>query len=123
MSADIDVVIVGAGAAGIAAARRLAPTPLSVLLIEATARIGGRASTCNIANMPLDLGCEWLHSADQNPLVAIARDNGFIVDEGEPGWGAHVGSKFSKKDQKAFRAASAKFWDALEEAADRRRGQ
>ncbi len=42
-----DVVIVGAGAAGIAAARRLAGARLSVLLIEATARIGGRAWTCD----------------------------------------------------------------------------
>ncbi len=60
----MDVVVVGAGAAGIAAARRLARTQLSVQLIEAATRIGGRAWTCNIAGLPLDLGCEWLHSAD-----------------------------------------------------------
>ncbi|WP_294532740.1 FAD-dependent oxidoreductase [uncultured Rhodoblastus sp.] len=86
MSADIDVVIVGAGAAGIAAARRLAPTMLSVLLIEATARVGGRASTCNIANMPLDLGCEWLHSADRNHWTRLAEASGYAIDQRDPAW-------------------------------------
>jgi choline dehydrogenase-like flavoprotein len=43
MSVDVDIVIVGAGAAGIAAAPRLTPTPLSVLLLEATGRIGRMA--------------------------------------------------------------------------------
>jgi monoamine oxidase len=67
MSTNADVVIVGAGAAGIAAARRLARSGLSVMALEATARIGGRAWTCNVAGLPLDLGCGWLHSADRNP--------------------------------------------------------
>jgi monoamine oxidase len=88
MSADIDVVIVGAGAAGIAAARRLAPTPLSVLLVEASARIGGRAWTCDIAGLPLDLGCEWLHSADRNPWTQIAEQSSFALERGDPGWNA-----------------------------------
>ena len=72
MSADIDVVIVGGGAAGIGAARRLAASALSVLLIEATPRLGGRAWTHEVSGLPLDMGCGWLHSADRNAWTRIA---------------------------------------------------
>ena len=67
MTTDVDVVIIGAGAAGIAAARRLAASHLSAIVLEATARVGGRAWTCEVAGMRPDLGCGWLHSADRNP--------------------------------------------------------
>jgi monoamine oxidase len=76
MTADVDVVIIGAGAAGIVAARRLAASPLSAMVLEATARVGGRAWTCDFAGMQLDLGCGWLHSADRNPWTRIAEANG-----------------------------------------------
>ena len=76
-----DVVIVGAGAAGIAAARRLAMTGLSAMVLEATARVGGRAWTCDVAGLRLDLGCGWLHSANRNPWTRIAEAAGFAVDE------------------------------------------
>ena len=56
MAADADVVIIGAGAAGIAAARRLAASHLSAIVLEATARVGGRAWTCDIAGMRLRSG-------------------------------------------------------------------
>ena len=69
MSADIDVVIVGGGAAGIGAARRLAKSGRSALLLEASSRLGGRGWTHEVSGLPLDLGCGWLHSADHNPLV------------------------------------------------------
>jgi monoamine oxidase len=63
---DIDIAIVGAGAAGIGAARRLAGSGLKVMMIEAAPRIGGRAWTWDIAGMKLDMGCAWLHSASRN---------------------------------------------------------
>jgi monoamine oxidase len=84
MSADVDVIIVGAGAAGIAAARRLATTGLSVSLLEASARIGGRAWTCDIAGLRLDMGCGWLHSADRNAWTAITEASGFDVNRRPP---------------------------------------
>ena len=67
MTANPDVVIVGAGAAGVAAARRLAASELSSIVLEATARVGGRGWTLMSGVCGLDLGCEWLHSADRNP--------------------------------------------------------
>jgi monoamine oxidase len=69
----LDVVIVGAGAAGIAAVRRLAELGLSALLVEAKTMVGGRASTDNDTfGVPFDLGCYWFHSPDHNPLIAHA---------------------------------------------------
>ena len=72
MSGNFDVVIVGGGAAGIGAARRLAQTELSTLVLEASPRLGGRAWTHEIAGLDLDLGCGWFHSAERNAWVTIA---------------------------------------------------
>jgi monoamine oxidase len=86
MSMDFDVAIIGAGAAGVGAARRLSTSGLSVVLLEASARIGGRAWTCDIAGLHLDLGCGWLHSADRNSWTRIAEASGFEVDRRTPAW-------------------------------------
>ncbi|HEX6118483.1 MAG TPA: FAD-dependent oxidoreductase [Dongiaceae bacterium] len=78
---DLDLVIVGAGAAGIGAARAAARAGLSHQEIEASHRIGGRAYTEDLApGVPFDLGCHWLHSSDINPLVAEADRLGFAID-------------------------------------------
>jgi monoamine oxidase len=83
-----DIAIVGAGAAGIGAARRLAGSGLTTLVLEALPRPGGRAWTREVAGMKLDLGCGWLHSADHNPWTRIAERGGFTVDRRTPAWGA-----------------------------------
>ena len=68
-----DVVVIGAGSAGLAAARTASEEGLSVVLIEASHRIGGRAFTdTESLGFPFDLGCHWMHSASLNPYVAIA---------------------------------------------------
>ena len=84
---DPDIVIVGAGAAGIGAARRLAGSGLSTLVLEALPRPGGRAWTHRAAGVSLDLGCGWLHSADRNPWTRVAEETGFTVDRRTPAWG------------------------------------
>ena len=102
MSTDADVVIVGAGAAGIAAARRLATSGLSAMVLEATGRIGGRAWTCDVAGLHLDLGCGWLHSADRNPWTRVAEAAGFAVDRRTPAWGRQYRDLgFSQAEQAA----------------------
>lgn len=79
--ADVDVVIVGAGAAGLGAAKRARELGLSFTLVEASHRIGGRAYTEEIApGVPFDLGCHWLHSASINPFTRIADTHGFIYE-------------------------------------------
>jgi monoamine oxidase len=72
-SSEVDVVIVGAGATGIAAARRLAAANRRFALIEAAPRIGGRCATdTKIFGVPYDLGAHWIHNPDGNPLAKAA---------------------------------------------------
>ena len=98
----IDVAIIGAGAAGIAAARKLQAARLSVQLLEARSSVGGRAHT-NISSLgvPADCGAAWLHFADINPLTQIARDTGYTVIEQRPDWGgrAHLGRTQPTEDE------------------------
>lgn len=117
MGADIDVVIVGGGAAGIGAARRLAASGLSALLIEATSRLGGRAWTHEVSGLPLDMGCGWLHSADRNAWTRIAEASGFAVDRREPAWGKQYGDLgFTRAEQAEARRAFAAWIERMTDA-------
>lgn len=85
-SADPDVVVVGAGAAGLAAARTLLDRGLSVSVLEADNRIGGRAWTeSQTFGFPYDRGCHWLHHASSNVWREYAKNHGFDVfpDDGD----------------------------------------
>ncbi len=71
--ADYDVVIVGAGAAGIAAAQTLKKAGRSYVIVEALDRIGGRAWTdSRTFGVPFDIGCAWLHAGNNNPFKGFA---------------------------------------------------
>lgn len=110
MTSRYDAVVVGAGAAGIAAARELAGAGRSVLVIEARDRVGGRAWTVHHQGLPIDLGCGWLHSADRNPWTALASTLGFAIDRNPPPWGRQfLDIGFSPADQVAARDAVARF--------------
>mgnify|MGYP001793131513 CR=1 FL=1 len=86
-TAEFDVVVVGAGAAGVGAGRVLAEAGRRFVILEARDRIGGRAWTIDSGHgYPVDLGCEWLHSAPTNPLVPLARNLGVEVDEYAEYW-------------------------------------
>ncbi|MGI9303507.1 MAG: flavin monoamine oxidase family protein [Gammaproteobacteria bacterium] len=99
-SADCDVIVVGAGSAGIAAARELLAHNYSVRVLEARARIGGRAYTEAVTfGVPADHGCHWLHSADVNPLTPIARELGFTVVERNPAWAAAAGKMILSSEE------------------------
>ncbi len=74
--ASPDVVVVGAGSAGIAAARRLMGAGLTVTVVEARDRVGGRTLTARFKGHPLDLGAHWLHAGPINPLVTLGRKRG-----------------------------------------------
>ena len=100
MADQVDVAIVGGGAAGIAAARRLVSQKRSILLIEELPRLGGRARSTKIQGLPVDLGCGWLHSAERNPLTALAEAQGNFVDRSESAWQRQLGNiNFSVEDQ------------------------
>jgi monoamine oxidase len=84
---EVDIAVIGAGAAGIGAARRLVGAGgVTVLVLEARGRVGGRVNTIEPAGFPLDRGAEWLHSADRNPLSPIPQRLGFSVHRRPPEW-------------------------------------
>lgn len=70
------VIVIGAGFAGIAAARRLKSAGRDVTILEARDRIGGRALTDKSGHVPVDLGASWLHYGERNALAAAARNSG-----------------------------------------------
>jgi monoamine oxidase len=116
---DQDVVIIGAGAAGLAAGRRLAQSRLRCLIVEGRPRIGGRAHTVKINGYPLDLGCGWLHSADRNPLTQRLADRGFTIDKTPPRWDRQsLDLGFSEEDQEAFNEVWEAFQARMKEAGD-----
>lgn len=76
---DVDVVVIGAGLAGLGAATALRAAGRSALVLEAQGRIGGRAWTTHppeLGGAWFDMGAVWLHNAETNPLVPIARAAG-----------------------------------------------
>lgn len=80
MSAATDLVIVGAGAAGLAAAHAARAHGLGFRVLEAGQRVGGRAYTESASlGVPFDHGCQWLHSASANPFAAMASQWGMGV--------------------------------------------
>jgi len=87
LPSEVDVAVIGAGAAGIAAARRLAAdSGVSVLVLEARERPGGRAWTVEADGIPMDWGCEWRHSADRNVLALLAKQLRCGINEWPPDW-------------------------------------
>ena len=114
MLSQSDVVVVGAGAAGIAAARRLKDAGVPCLLVEARNRLGGRGRSVKHGGHGVDLGCGWLHSAETNPFVAIAEAQGRAIDRSTPSWGRPaLENAFPLAEQRAYQQAMASFYDRL----------
>jgi monoamine oxidase len=76
---DVDVIVVGAGLAGLGAAAALRDAGRRAVVLEASSRIGGRAWTTHppeLGGVWFDMGAVWLHAAERNPLVSIAQELG-----------------------------------------------
>lgn len=114
---EIAVAIIGAGAAGLAAAHTLARANIPFLLIDSRTRLGGRAVTDTSHHLPLDLGCGWLHSANKNPWAAIAYKMGFHIDKTPPPWERQTFDQgMSAAEQKEFQDAFAAFERRIDDA-------
>lgn len=68
------VIVIGAGFAGLSAARLLKTKGYDVTVLEASDRLGGRAKTKHELGTPIDLGASWLHGGSGNPLKPVAQD-------------------------------------------------
>lgn len=84
MSAEVDIAIIGAGAAGLTAAKTAQGLGLTFVLIEARDRIGGRTVTDTSFGQPFDGGASFIHFSDKNPWTKIAEDLGIETTFG--GW-------------------------------------
>jgi monoamine oxidase len=86
-ASDADVLIVGAGAAGLAAARECQRLGKSFVLVEARDRIGGRVFTDTSLGQSFDAGARYIHWAERNPWAGLARELGVATsaDTSSPG--------------------------------------
>jgi monoamine oxidase len=99
-AADVDVAIVGAGAAGIGAARRLAAAGRRVVLLEAATGPGGRCITdTRIFGLPYDLGAHWLHVPDINPVAKLAPRTGLDIYPAPPGQKLRIGRRNGREGE------------------------
>ncbi|KAI8103236.1 hypothetical protein M9435_004577 [Picochlorum sp. BPE23] len=74
---DADVIVIGAGMAGVTAARELSDAGISVIILEARDRVGGRTYSLNTSEGPVDAGAMWIHDAQEgNELYDFAKEKG-----------------------------------------------
>ncbi|MEM7190266.1 MAG: NAD(P)/FAD-dependent oxidoreductase [Pseudomonadota bacterium] len=119
---DPDVIVIGAGAAGIAAARRLADLGKTVVVLEAANRIGGRAYTeSGRLGVPFDHGCAWLQGPQNLALTQQAREQNYtLVDHNSASEALYVGDQRANSSQRrAYDRAWGRIGNALEGAYDR----
>ena len=91
---DAEVVVIGAGAAGIAAARRIAAAGRKVVVIEAASAIGGRCITDATAfDVPFDRGARWLYNTESSPIAKLARGVGMDLLPAPRGQRIRVGRR------------------------------
>jgi monoamine oxidase len=121
MTGEPQVIVVGAGAAGIGAARRLREAGVAFQLLEARDRLGGRA--CSDTSFPaaFDLGCSWLWGQETNPLVVEARALGFELKPDDGATRVYFGDRSAdEREQESYRQARGAIFAAVEDdAADR----
>jgi monoamine oxidase len=118
---DADIVVIGAGAAGIAAARRVAAANRKVLVIEASTRIGGRCQTDTTTfDLPFDRGARWLYNPDIHPLAPLARSAGMDIAPAPQGQKIRIGRRNARAGEaEDFLATLVRANRAIDDAARR----
>jgi polyamine oxidase len=105
------IIVVGAGIAGITAAKKLQTQGYRVIILEGRDRIGGRIWTDNSLGVPLDLGAAWIHTIDGNPISPLVKQFGIqtVISDLKSQWNyKDVNQLLSESDElpinKAFQA-------------------
>jgi monoamine oxidase len=115
---EADIVVIGAGAAGIAAARRIMAANRKVIVVEAASQIGGRCQTdISSFDVPFDRGARWMHNPDTNPMIKLARAAGLEIATAPSGQKIRIGRRNARAGEtEEFLAALVRANRAIEEA-------
>jgi monoamine oxidase len=118
-SGETDVAIVGAGAAGIAAARKVAAAGRRFVLIEASDHVGGRCVTeSRTFGVPYDRGAHWVHMPDINPVAKLSSRSGLEVYAAPPGQKLRMVKRNAREgEMEDYLAATVKANRAIQDAA------
>ena len=116
---EADIVVIGAGAAGIAAARRIMAANRRVIVVEASGQVGGRCLTDTTSfEVPFDRGARWLHNADSNPMIKLARGAGLDIAPAPAGQKIRIGRRNARAGEtEEFLAALVRANRAIDDAA------
>jgi len=116
---EADIVVIGAGAAGIAAARRVMAANRKVVVIEAASQVGGRCITDTTTfDTPFDRGARWMHNPETNPMIRLARSVGLDVVQAPAGQKMRIGRRNARAGEtEEFLAALVRTNRAIDEAA------
>jgi monoamine oxidase len=115
---EADIVVIGAGAAGIAAARRIMAANRKVIVVEASSQIGGRCQT-DIAtfDVPFDRGARWMHNPETNPMIKLARAAGLEIVTAPSGQKIRIGRRNARAGEtEEFLAALVRANRAIDDA-------
>lgn len=118
---EADIVVIGAGAAGIAAARKIVAAGRKVIVVEASSQIGGRCLTDTTTfEAPYDRGARWLHNPDANVLAKLVRGTGVELAPASPRQKIRIGRRYARAGEtEDFLATLVRANRAIDEAARR----
>jgi len=115
---EADIVVIGAGAAGISAARRVMAANRKVIVVEASSQVGGRCLTDTATfGVPFDRGARWMYNPDTNPMIKLARAAGLDVATAPAGQKIRIGRRNARAGEtEEFLAAMVRANRAIDEA-------
>jgi monoamine oxidase len=118
---EADIVVIGAGAAGIAAARRVMAANRKVIVVEAASQIGGRCLTdISTFDVPFDRGARWMHNPDINPMIRLGRAAGLEIATAPQGQKIRIGRRYARAGEiEEFLAVSVRANRAIDDASRR----
>lgn len=114
------VLVIGAGIAGLAAARELRSRGFTVTVLEARDRVGGRVWTDRSLGVPVDMGAAWIEGIDRNPVTGLARQFGAVHgrDDGTLVLWDFDGRACPEKEAETIESEAEDLASALEELSD-----
>jgi monoamine oxidase len=118
---EADIVVIGAGAAGVAAARRVVAAGRKVIVVEAASQVGGRCITdSSTFEVPFDRGARWIHNPETNPMIRLGRAAGLEIMPAPSGQKIRIGRRNARASEtEEFLAALVKANRAIDDASRR----